>query len=138
MIASAAHAAAMAAIHATAFPDEPWDAPSFATLLGQPGVTGWVDPRGGVLLLRVVADEAEILTVGVSKQRLGVGTALMREAIEQARTLGAAVIHLEAGAGNVAALGLYKSLGFVTAGRRPNYYASGDDAVLLSLRLEPA
>ncbi len=138
MIATPAHAQAMAAIHAAAFPGEPWDSESIATLLGQPGITGFIDPRGGILLLRVVADEAEILTIGVTARRRGLGTALMRAAIEKARTLGAAVLHLEAKAGNAAALGLYESLGFVTAGRRPKYYVNGDDAVLLSLRLEAA
>jgi len=136
VIANPAHAQAMAEIHAEAFPDDPWDAPSIATLLGQPGVTGFIDPRGGVLLLRLAADEAEILTIGVTLKRRGLGTALMRAAIEKARTLGAVVLHLEAAAGNAAALGFYQSLGFSPAGRRPKYYADGDDALLLRLRLE--
>jgi ribosomal-protein-alanine N-acetyltransferase len=136
VIAYPAHAGAMAAIHAAAFPDDPWESSSFLRLLGQPGVTGFIDPRGAVLLLRVAADEAEILTIGVTAKRRGLGTALMRAAIEKAKSLGAAVLHLEAGAGNAAALGFYASLGFSPVGRRPKYYANGDDAVLLSLRLE--
>ncbi len=130
MIAYPAHAKAMAAIHA-------WDAKSIATLLAQPGVAGLIDPRGGILILRVAADEAEILTIGVTARRRGLGTALMRAAIEKAKTMGAAVLHLEAAAGNIAAQEFYKSLGFAAAGRRPNYYANGDDAVLLSLPLDP-
>ncbi len=137
MIAYPAHAKAMAAIHAAAFPDDPWDAESIATLLAQPGVVGLIDPRGGILILRVAADEAEILTIGVTARRRGLGTALMRAAIEKAKTMGAAVLHLEAAAGNIAAQEFYKSLGFAAAGRRPNYYANGDDAVLLSLPLDP-
>jgi len=128
----------MAAIHAAAFPDEPWHADSFLSLLGQPGVVGLIDPRGGVLLLRVAADEAEILTIGVTARRRGLGTALMRAAIEKARTLGAAMLHLEVAAANLAAQKFYESLGFIMAGRRPKYYANGDDAVLLSLRLGAA
>jgi len=138
VIASPAHAQAMAAIHAAAFPDEPWNADSFLSLLGQPGVVGLIDPRGGVLLLRVAADEAEILTIGVTARRRGLGTALMRAAIEKARTLGAAMLHLEVAAANLAAQKFYESLGFIMAGRRPKYYANGDDAVLLSLRLGAA
>jgi ribosomal-protein-alanine N-acetyltransferase len=126
----------MAAVHAAAFPDEPWDAGSFAALLSQPGVFGLIDPRGGVLLLRVAADEAEILTIGVTETRRGLGTALMQAAIGRAKNLGAAVIYLEVAAQNAAALGLYNSLGFAPAGRRAKYYANGDDAVILSLRLE--
>ncbi len=137
MIAYPAHARTMAAIHAAAFPGDPWDAESIAALLAQPGVVGFIDPRGGILLLRVAGDEAEILTIGVTARRRGLGTALMRAAIEKAKTMGAAILHLEAAAGNVATQEFYKSLGFAAAGRRPNYYADGDDAVLLSLRLAP-
>ncbi len=123
----------MAAVHRAAFPQEPWDAASFSTLLGQPGVFGFLDTRGGILLLRVVADEAEILTIGIAEQRQGIGTALMREAITQARDQGAALLHLEVAANNIAARGLYESLGFSQAGLRKNYYADGQDAILLSL-----
>jgi ribosomal-protein-alanine N-acetyltransferase len=131
--ATPAHAAVMAAIHRAAFPQEPWDAASFTTLLDQPGVFGLLDPRGGIVLLRAVADEAEILTIGVTAPRQGIGKALMQEAITQARGQGAAVIHLEVAANNSAARGFYGSLGFAQAGMRKNYYGNGQDAVLLSL-----
>ncbi len=133
--AGVAHAAVMAALHGAAFADEPWDEASFATLLAQPGVVGLVDPRGGILLLRVAADEAEILTIGVAVKRRGIGRGLMEAGFARARGMGAAVMHLEVAAGNVAALGLYGALGFVEAGRRRRYYASGEDAILLSRRL---
>jgi ribosomal-protein-alanine N-acetyltransferase len=135
--ATAAHAEAMAALHAAAFPDEAWDAASFRTLLSQPGVFGLIDARGGVLLLRVAADEVEILTIGVTSRRQGLGTELMQTAIGRAKSLGAAVMYLEVAARNAAALGLYDSLGFAPAGRRAKYYANGDDAVILRRRLEP-
>lgn len=107
------------------------------SLLGQPGAIGFIDPRGGVLMLRVAADEAEILTIGVTARRRGLGTALMRAAIEKAKTMGAKMLHLEAAAGNEATQAFYKSLGFAPSGRRKSYYANGDDAVLFSLRLDP-
>jgi ribosomal-protein-alanine N-acetyltransferase len=136
VIATPAHAAAMAAIHAAAFPDEPWDEASFLVLLGQPGVFGFIDERGGVLLLRLVADEAEILTIGVTVRRQGIATRLMGDAMAKAAEAGAGVMHLEAAAGNAPARGLYDSLGFTQTGRRAKYYVNGDDAVLLSRRLE--
>ncbi len=136
MIAAPAHAAAMAAIHQTAFPDEPWDEASFLVLLGQPGVFGFIDERGGFVLLRVAADEAEILTIGVTARRQGIATRLMGDAIGKAAEAGAAVMHLEVAAGNAPARGLYESLGFTQTGRRAKYYANGDDAVLLSRRLD--
>lgn len=130
-----AHAEAMAAIHDAAFPQAPWPADSFAVLLGQPGVFGFIDERGGVLLLRVAADEAEILTIGVTMRRKGIGRALMLAAMAQARAAGALAMHLEVAAANEAARGLYAALDFSAAGTRRAYYADGGDAVILSRRL---
>ncbi len=127
------HAAAMAAIHFQAFPDDPWDALSFARLLEQPGIAGFIDARGGIVLLRCVADEAEILTIGVTTPRLGIGAGLMQAAIAHARLQQAVTLHLEVAGSNTAACAFYESLGFTQTGRRNNYYGSGRDALLLSL-----
>jgi ribosomal-protein-alanine N-acetyltransferase len=127
------HAAAMAAIHAQAFPDDPWNELSFSRLLGQPGVAGFIDERGGILLLRCAADEAEILTIGVATPRLGIGSRLMNTAIAHAQTQHAATLHLEVAASNAAGCAFYESLGFTQTGRRRNYYRNGTDALLLSL-----
>jgi ribosomal-protein-alanine N-acetyltransferase len=130
-----AHAAVFAAIHATAFPDEPWDEDSFAVLLGHPGVFGLLDDRGGMILCRVAADEAEILTIGVTARRQGIGRGLLAAGVEQARALGAAAMFLEVAAGNVAARGLYAAAGFGEVGVRRGYYADDGDAVVLRLGL---
>jgi ribosomal-protein-alanine N-acetyltransferase len=127
------HAAAMAAIHAQAFPDDPWNELSFSRLLGQPGVAGFIDERGGILLLRCVADEAEILTIGVATPRQGIGSILMQTAIAHAQAQHAATLHLEVAASNAGAYAFYGSLGFTQTGRRRNYYGDGTDALLLSL-----
>jgi ribosomal-protein-alanine N-acetyltransferase len=134
--ASAAHAGVLAAIHGAVFPLEPWDEPSLATLLGQPGVFALLDPRGGFLVLRIAADEAEILTIGATARRQGIGRALMREAIARARSKNVAAMHLEVAAQNFPARALYESLGFAESGLRRGYYADGQDAVILTLRLE--
>ena len=49
---------ALAAIHAEAF-DAPWDAASLSALLASPGVFA-VEEADGFILIRVVADEAEL------------------------------------------------------------------------------
>ena len=54
---------ALAALHAEAF-DTPWDAASLTALLASPGVFA-VEQPDGFILIRVVADEAEILTLAV-------------------------------------------------------------------------
>ncbi len=135
MIAGPAHAAAFAAIHVVAFPEDPWPESAFHTLLQQPGVAGLIDPRGGFLLLRSVADEAEILSIGVSTPRQGIGRALMQAAIAHLRSKTIATLHLEVAASNNAARRLYESLGFKETGKRPCYYPDGADALILSLQL---
>lgn len=69
----------------------------------------------------------------------GVGSALLREAIEWARGQGLHKLCLEVFAHNEAAIGLYRACGFVEEGRRPGQYrrASGElwDAVIMGLAL---
>ena len=81
--ATRAHIAALAAIHAAAFPpSDAWSRDAITLQLDLPGVFGLIDQRGGMLLARIVTDEAEILTLAVAtaKRRQGVGTSLLRTA----------------------------------------------------------
>ena len=130
------HAAALAEIHAAAFPPgERWGADAMAQELGQPGAFGLVDPAGALLLARVAADEAEILTLAVapSARRQGRAMALLDAAIALVRGAGARALFLEVSAVNTAAQALYARAGFVEVGRRPRYYADGADALVLRL-----
>jgi ribosomal-protein-alanine N-acetyltransferase len=139
--AEAAQADALAAIHATAFPaEESWSSTVIALQLGMPGAFGLLDTRGGMILARVAADEAEVVTLAVvpSQRRRGVGTALLRDAMDHAHRQGAAAMFLEVDIGNLAAQSLYRRLGFVQVGRRPRYYASGADALILRAGLPAA
>jgi ribosomal-protein-alanine N-acetyltransferase len=132
------HATALSAIHARAFPEgEYWDARIIAGQLSQPGVFGLIDTRGGMILARLAADEAEVLTVAVVPERRqqGLGGSLVAAAAEEARQRGAARIFLEVSTRNPAARGLYQRLGFTQVGRRRAYYADGSDALVLSKRL---
>jgi [ribosomal protein S18]-alanine N-acetyltransferase len=130
-----AYAPVLAALHAQAFPDEPWSAESFDTLLAQPGVVGFLDERGGFLVLRLVLDEAEILTLGVIRKRDGIATHLLKEAIERLRRRDIAILHLEVAAPNLPARALYEKAGFTQSGLRRRYYADASDALTLLLRL---
>ena len=130
-----AHAGLLAAMHEQAFPRDPWDAASFAALLSMPGVAGLIDERGGFLLLRMVLDEAEILTIGVTAPRQGIGLALMREGLRLAAIGGVREMHLEVAAANAAARALYTRLGFTQTGLRRAYYPDGGDALTLHLVL---
>ena len=135
------HATVLAMIHARAFDaDVSWDERIMAGQLSQPGVFGLMEQRGGMILTRAAADEAEVLTVAVVPERRqqGLGAALVREAAEEARRRGVRRLFLEVSTRNPAARGLYSSLGFAQVGRRPKYYANGDDALIMSLDLVPA
>ncbi len=129
----------LADLHAAAF-DAPWSATAFADLLGQAGVFLEGDADGFVLI-RTVADEAEILTLAVRPpaRRKGLGARLLRAATVRAAAIGATRMFLEVAEDNAPARALYRALGFEAAGRRPRYYLRADgpavDALLLVLNL---
>lgn len=129
----------LAALHAEAF-DPPWPDTAFADLLDQPGMFG-LTTDDGFILIRAVADEAEILTLAVrpSARRRGLARALVEAARVHASTLGAERMFLEVAVGNTPARALYQASGFSEAGRRRDYYArpdgSREDALILSIPL---
>ncbi len=138
--ATPSHAAALAAIHAAAFPPgERWSADVMTLQLGLRGVFGWLHPDGGMILARSVVEEAEVLTLAVaqSARRRGIGRHLVAATLAHAAFRGAASVVLEVSVENGAALGLYAGLGFIQVGRRAQYYA-GTDALILRAPSAPA
>ncbi len=129
--------ARLAAIHAEAFAAA-WDRATLSELLASPGVFA-VAEEGGFILIRVVVDEAEILTLAVrpSARRAGLGARLVEAAVVRAAALGAERMFLEVAEGNAAARALYARSGFVEMGRRRGYYSHADgrreDALTLVL-----
>jgi [ribosomal protein S18]-alanine N-acetyltransferase len=104
-------------------------------------MAGWVAENGsviGFLIARRVGDDVEILNLAVNPniRRAGVGTALLREALDWGEKVHAHKAFLEVRAGNAIALQFYDRQGFRPTGRRPHYYtAPVDDALLLALEL---
>ena len=138
-------AAAMAEVHASAF-DAPWSEADIRQLLTSPGGFGLLaacagEPAAGFVLARVIAGEAEVLTLAVDPghRRGQIGLALMSAAIHLACESGAAAMFLEVAADNAAAAALYARAGFAEAGRRRGYYrrpgAAAVDAHVLRLDL---
>jgi ribosomal-protein-alanine N-acetyltransferase len=125
---------ALAALHATCFPD-PWNAAAISALLVTPGTFAYAH-EDGFVLARAAAGEAEILTLAVAPtaRGQGLGRALLQAAIIRAQELGAEAMFLEVGADNPHALALYAGLGFAKVGMRKGYY-SGRDALVLRLPL---
>jgi [ribosomal protein S18]-alanine N-acetyltransferase len=145
------HAGELAQLHARLF-DAAWDAASFKELLASPGTLAFAADRGvigadepslpwGLIVGRVAADEAELLTLAVARerQRLGVGARLVEKLCRAAGKRGAQLLYLEVAEGNSAARAFYASLGFQESGRRRGYYvragASPEDAVNMCLTL---
>lgn len=124
----------MADIHRTAFAaTEAWSRDVMLLQLGVPATFGLIYSRAGMILGRVVADEAEILTLAVDpgQRRRGVGSALLSAAMTRAAGLGATIMFLEVAVTNDAARALYAAHGFTVAGVRRRYYTDGTDALIL-------
>ncbi len=129
--------AQMAATHAAAFTQSrPWSAQEFATLLDSPLVFATGDARC-FSLLRVIADEAELLTIATDPayQRQGLARTCMSDWETRARACGAAEAFLEVAQDNAPAQALYRTCGFAECGRRTGYYRRMDanpvDAILM-------
>jgi ribosomal-protein-alanine N-acetyltransferase len=136
--ATEAHSTALAAIHAAAFPPrEAWGADAIGLQLALPGAFGLVDDRGGMLIGRIAADEAEVLTLGVTPatRRQGIGRCLLQGARSLVVLRGGAALFLEVATSNSAALALYRREGFTEVGRRRRYYADGSDALVMRAAL---
>lgn len=127
--------ARFAALHAASF-DPPWDATAFQALLASPGVAA-LTSDAGFIVIRVAADEAEVITVTVAAdaRRAGEAQKLLGAAVEKAKAAGAGRLFLEVSAENLAARALYARQGFVQVGHRIRYYADGSDALVLALTL---
>jgi ribosomal-protein-alanine N-acetyltransferase len=76
----------------------------------------------GVLML--APGEAQILNLSVvpDARREGLGRALLRLFVDDARSLGAGQVFLEVRVSNVAAIALYEAEGFAPVARRVAYY----------------
>jgi ribosomal-protein-alanine N-acetyltransferase len=115
------------------FETEAWSRSSYLAELGDTRHRHYVaaESDDGMLLgwagVRVVADEAEILTVGVvpAARRQGIGRLLLADLLAHARERGARQVYLEVRVDNAAALALYESDGFARVGLRRGYYANG-------------
>ncbi len=82
----------------------------------------------------IVFDEMHINNLALRPQfrAQGIGTALLRHALGEARELGARRATLEVRASNDPARRLYARLGFYVAGTRRNYYTNPvEDALIL-------
>jgi ribosomal-protein-alanine N-acetyltransferase len=130
-------AEAIAALHQQLF-DPPWDEAGIRALLDHPASTAFVAVVGnpktaiGFVMGQLVADEAEILSIGVAKewQRKGIGRRLIDGLARALARAEVKRVFLEVAADNAPALALYRRLAFAEGGRRKGYYTrKGGEAV---------
>jgi len=138
-------------------PAEPGDAETLAALHAQGFYRGWppeefsayilgadtpiyvaCDARrriAGFAMLRLVADEAELITIAVDPRwrRKGVGEALMQALVADLRSTPARKLFLEVANDSAGALRLYGKLGFAEIGRRAAYYPRPDGSPATAL-----
>jgi ribosomal-protein-alanine N-acetyltransferase len=94
----------------------------------------------GYAVLMQAVDEAELLDIAIDAQhqRHGWGRKLLEEMMVLARRADMHRVVLEVRASNVAALGLYRSMGFADIGLRRDYYQAEngrEDAILMGREL---
>ncbi len=109
---------------------------STVLLLEESTAQGWAVRAFAIFW--TVADEIHVLNVATDEthRRRGFGRGIMDLVIAQGRAHAARIATLEVRRGNVAALGLYTSLGFRPVGMRPAYYADNrEDAVVMVMDL---
>jgi ribosomal-protein-alanine N-acetyltransferase len=133
-----------ARLHAASFA-HPWSAAEFESLLAGKNAIGDGAYVGGARLVgfalsRQAADEAEVLSVAVTKSERGkgIGRALMGAHLAALARAGVRSVFLEVERGNTSAIALYNRLGFETVGERKNYYRAigGSRAPALTLRCD--
>ncbi len=136
---SLAHAEILSALHGQCF-DEAWSAESMASLFSTPGMRGVIatDKTAGqpvgFVLMRVIEEEGEILTIGVLPEArgAGIGTFLLGIMLREALS----TVFLDVAADNEAALKLYKNMDFEVVGRRTAYYKRDEGGRVDSLTMK--
>jgi ribosomal-protein-alanine N-acetyltransferase len=124
---------------------DPWTIDQLADTILQPSTLGLIAEAGegeiaGYLLGRIVADEAEVLTLAVceASRRHGLGKRLLGEALAGMASRGVRAVWLEVRHSNAAAQALYLGAGFVATGVRRGYYRRPvEDAIVLRRDLDP-
>ncbi|MDJ0878320.1 MAG: ribosomal protein S18-alanine N-acetyltransferase [Halieaceae bacterium] len=141
---TAADLKAMAAIEKSAAID-PWSLSQFleSSLLDSNRSLVLEDDSGllGFAIYQRVQDEATLLNIAIlpARQRQGLGAQLLQSLVERLTRQGVTRLLLEVRRGNAAAIALYRRLGFVDDGVRPDYYplpGGREDALLMSRELE--
>ena len=121
-------------LHKVCFPNKPWSASDFADL--KKSGCDIIVSQNGFVVWRVVADEAEIITIGVhpNARKSGIASAMLAIIENDIKKRGGKKIFLEVAETNEPARKLYEANGYKKIGVRPKYY-DGIDAILMEKAL---
>ncbi len=137
----------IAEIHADSF-KHAWDAEELARMMAQDSTVVLVARRSspygtrspiGFLILRIAADEAEVITIAVQPRQRGrgIGKKLMEAGLFRLYSDRCKSLCLEVDSANDSAILLYRSLGFKEVGQRKGYYGNSDgDGTALVMRVD--
>ncbi|MFT6104395.1 MAG: ribosomal-protein-alanine N-acetyltransferase [Paracoccaceae bacterium] len=120
--------AEMALLHAAAFDTpRPWSEAEFDATLAAPG-SFVLCSAGGFIIGRLIAGEAEVLTLAVdpAQHRRGIARGLLDRFVAHLQAKAAASVFLEVSSENTAAIALYHTAGFKRVGQRRAYYKAPD------------
>ncbi len=121
-------------LHKACFPHKPWTAQDFADL--KKSGCEIIASQNGFAVWRVVAGEAEIITIGVhpDARKNGIASAMLTLIEDDVKKHEGTKIFLEVAENNTAARALYENSGYKQIGKRPKYY-DGIDAILMEKTL---
>jgi len=119
------------ALHGQCFPDHPWSENDFMEL--KKSGCEIVASKNGFIVWRTVADQAEIITIGVAPdaRRSGIAESMILLMEQELKKQSVVNVFLEVSEVNYPAKKLYEKLGFLVVGKRPKYY-DGTDAIIMS------
>ncbi|OGR45913.1 MAG: hypothetical protein A2X40_00985 [Elusimicrobia bacterium GWC2_65_9] len=89
----------------------------------------------GYAMARVFEEEAQLLDLAAAEDGRGLGRTLWAALAAAARSRGCRKLTLEVSQMNTRALHFYRRAGTSIAGRRPNFYKDGSDAILMDFPL---
>lgn len=125
-------------IEQSSFP-QPWPLRAFDQFLGDPGFL--VAERNGAIVGYIVANAVENhrqplghvkdLAVHPEHRSEGIATTLLQRTLAGLAMRGVHTVKLEVRASNEGAISLYRQHGFVHRHTVPQYYANGEDALLM-------
>lgn len=123
------------------FPDEPWSFKMLASSFDSENFHGIIAEDGGEIVgyggITVTCDAADIANVAVTEafRHSGVGSAILGELLNTAKSFGAKKVFLEVRVSNSTAMALYLKNGFTGVYARTRYYSNGEDCLVMTKEL---